>query len=88
MGPVGLVQQEIEPLGWDWTQSPWRFDRPHKSPVPLTGGPKGHFGHELREETRQREYGEALKQTNSLCWLRVSKGRQTSMENPEKKSIG
>ena len=37
-----------------------------KSPVPLTGGPNGHFSHELREDTRQREYGQALKRRPGL----------------------
>ena len=55
LGPVGLVQQEAESLGWDWSSAPWHFERQGQSPVPLTGGPNGYFGHELREDTRQRE---------------------------------
>ena len=61
LGPVGLVRHEADSLGWDWIASPWRFDRVGKSLVPLTGGPNGYFSHELREDTRQREYGQALK---------------------------
>ena len=53
LGPVGLVRHEADTLGWDWTASPWRFERVGKSPVPLTGGPNGYFSHELREDTRQ-----------------------------------
>ena len=34
--------------------------------MPLTGGPNGYFGHELREDTRQREYGKALKRRPGL----------------------
>ena len=49
LGPVGLVRQQIESLGWDWSHSPWRFERPSRSPVPLTGGPNGYFSHEPRE---------------------------------------
>ena len=66
LGPVGLVRHEADSLGWDWTTSPWRFERVGKSPVPLTGGPNGHFSHELREDTRQREYGQALKRRPGL----------------------
>ena len=34
--------------------------------MPLTGGPNGYFSHELREDTRQREYGQALKRRPGL----------------------
>ena len=65
-GPVGLVLQEAESLGWDWSSPPWQFRRKGQSPVPLCGGPNGYFSHELREDTRQREYGKALKRRPGL----------------------
>ena len=54
-GPVGVVAEEVHSLGWRWDSGPWHWDRPGDAPLPLTGGPQGHFDHEVRHAVRQRE---------------------------------
>ena len=60
IGPIGLVQQEIHALGWDWEESPWAFRRPSNQPVALAGAPNGAFSHATREGTRNREFARAV----------------------------
>ena len=65
-GPVGLIAQEAQALGWDWSASPWEFRRPGSCSVPLCGGPNGYFQHAVRDGLRDMEMRKAAERRPNM----------------------
>ena len=40
-GMIGLIAEDIQAFGWDWSFHPYAFHRPKMQPLPLCGTSKG-----------------------------------------------
>ena len=63
---MGIMRIEVVELGWSWATTALVFEREGMEPIPLVGGPRGLFEHQIRGGTRRRELGRLEKRRPDL----------------------
>jgi len=72
-GPVGLVFEVVDMLGWTWPTF-LQFHRPGRAPLPLTGNSDGWWLHEVRDALRCAMWKAVAVRRQDCAGLEASQG--------------